>query len=120
MRARAWLVLKPHNREWTSAPHADDPRRETEPNLLGSAPSPGRLVAVVADLGVSPVVPNDGLIAMVAHNGRVAMVADDGRRVRRCHHVGQCDRCESHEDVVAHQSFPCQVDHCDPPDNRLD
>ncbi|MEH2685979.1 hypothetical protein DXU04_13050 [Bradyrhizobium diazoefficiens] len=119
-----WLVLKPHNREWTSAPRADDRwpsrefagentkrglnglDREAEPNRLGSAPSQGRLVAVVADLRLIAVVANDGLIAVVAHDGRVAMVADDGRRVRGRHHVCQCDRCESHKDVIAHESCP--------------
>jgi hypothetical protein len=59
MTARAWLVLKPHNREWTQARRADDTWREAEPNLLSSAPPPGRLVAVVADLRLIPVVPDD-------------------------------------------------------------
>jgi hypothetical protein len=52
-------VLKPHNREWTQARRADDTWREAEPNLLSSAPPPGRLVAVVADLRLIPVVPDD-------------------------------------------------------------
>jgi hypothetical protein len=48
------------------------------------------------------------------------MIADDGRRVRRRRHACQSDRCKSHEDVIAHQSFLCLVDHCEPPDSRLD
>jgi len=77
-------------------------------------------MAVVADLGLIPVIADDGLIAMVAHNGRVAMVTDDGCRVRGRRHACQGDRRESHEDVIAHQSFLCLVDHCEPPDSKLD